>query len=103
MLSSQGGIPQPWLDELGDQSALATDPDGRATVLNEMAYAARRRLDVDDGVLSDMLELAEAARLWALLEREEAFHIGLLTYESAEEWERDELGRIVVGRTPEEG
>ena len=101
-MSSLAGIPQPWLDELGDQSALVTDPDGRAAVLAEMAYAASRRREVDAGVLSDMLELAEAARTWALLEHEEAWAIGLLRYESAEEWERDEPGRIVVGRTPGE-
>lgn len=66
MLSSLAGIPQPWLDELGDQSALVTDPDGRAAVLAEMAYAASRRKDVDAGALSDMLELVEAARIWGL-------------------------------------
>lgn len=64
------GIPQPWLDELSDQPALVTDPDGRAAVLEEMAYAACRRQEIDPSVLSDMLELAEAARVWALLERE---------------------------------
>lgn len=64
------GIPRAWLDELSDQPALVTDPDGRAAVLEEMAYAARRRHEIDSGVLSDMLELAEAARVWALLERE---------------------------------
>lgn len=64
------GIPQPWLDELSDQPALVTDPDGRAAVLEEMAYAACRRQEIDHSVLSDMLELAEAARVWALLERE---------------------------------
>ena len=64
------GIPQPWLDELSDQSALVTDPDGRAAVLEEMAYAARRRHEIDPGILSDMLELAEAARVWALVERD---------------------------------
>jgi len=64
------GIPQPWLDELSDRRALVTDPDGRAAVLEEMAYAARRRQEIDPGVLSDMLELTEAARVWALLERE---------------------------------
>nr|WP_225923126.1 hypothetical protein [Pseudomonas xantholysinigenes] len=69
-MSSLAGIPQPWLDELADQTALVADPDGRAVVLNEMAYAARRRNDVDAGMLSDMLELTEAARLWALLEGE---------------------------------
>lgn len=102
-MSSLAGIPRPWLDELYDGPALVTDPDGRAAVLAEMAYAASRRREVDAGTLSDMLELAEAARTWALLEHEEAWAIGLLRYESAEEWERDEPGRIVVGRAPGKG
>lgn len=63
-------LPQAWLAELNDQSALITDPDGRARVLCEMAFAARRREDVDAGGLSDMLEFVESARLWALLEHE---------------------------------
>ncbi|MNE94177.1 hypothetical protein D3C80_1921140 [compost metagenome] len=46
------------------------DPDGRAAVLDEMAYAARRRQEVDDGDLVDMLDLVESARLWALDESE---------------------------------
>lgn len=71
------GLPKAWLAELGDQAALVTDPDGRAAVLSEMAYAARRRMDVDDDDLVDMLELAEAARMWALMEHEEAWAIGL--------------------------
>ncbi|MCX5511092.1 hypothetical protein, partial [Pseudomonas sp. BJa3] len=71
------GIPRPWLDELYDGPALVTDPDGRAAVLNEMAYAASRRKEVDASVLSDMLELAEAARTWALLEHEEAWAMGI--------------------------
>jgi len=53
--------------------------------------------------LTDMLELAEAARYWALMEHEDAYHIGLFMYESAGEWGRDEPGRIVVGRTPGKG
>lgn len=60
------GLPLAWLAELNDQSALATDPDGRAAVLCEMAFSARRRNQVDEGELAEMLELAEAARLWAL-------------------------------------
>jgi hypothetical protein len=44
--------------------------DGRAAVLSEMAYAGHRRKEVDDGDLVDMLELAEAGRLWALDESE---------------------------------
>ena len=59
-------LPQAWLAELDDQVALVADPDGRAAVLSEMAYAAHRRQEIEEGVLVDMLELAEAARLWAL-------------------------------------
>lgn len=71
------GLPKGWLVELSDQTALITDPDGRAAVLSEMAYAAHRRRDVDDNDLVDMLELAEAGRMWALMEHEEAWAIGL--------------------------
>ncbi|CAB5718430.1 Uncharacterised protein [Pseudomonas putida] len=70
-------LPHAWLAELNDQVALVADPDGRAAVLSEMAYAAHRRQEIDDGDLVDMLELAEAARLWALVEHEEAWAIGL--------------------------
>ena len=59
-------LPQAWVAELDDQVALVADPDGRAAVLSEMAYAAHRRKEIDEGDLVDMLELAEAARLWAL-------------------------------------
>ena len=59
-------LPGAWLAELNDQVALVADPDGRAAVLDEMAYAARRRREVDDGDLVDMLEIVESARLWAL-------------------------------------
>lgn len=71
------GIPQAWALELDDRAALVTDPDARAAVLSEMAYAARRRRDIDDDTLVDMLELAEAARMWALMEHEEAWALGL--------------------------
>ncbi|MEE6443155.1 MULTISPECIES: hypothetical protein [Pseudomonas] len=60
------GIPQAWVAELDDQTALVEDPDGRAAVLSEMAYAAHRRQEVDEGDLVDMLEIVESARLWAL-------------------------------------
>jgi hypothetical protein len=94
------GIPQAWLDELNDHTALVNDPDGRALVLSEMAFAAHRWREVDSDQLSEMLEFAEAARYWALNEHEDAWHLGLFHYGSADEWERDEPGRIVVGRTP---
>ncbi|AXA27626.1 hypothetical protein C1S65_16410 [Pseudomonas putida] len=64
------GIPQPWIDELNDQMAMITDPDGRSAVMAEMAVSAHRRRDVDAEALAEMLELAEAARLWAHAERE---------------------------------
>ncbi|RNF73174.1 hypothetical protein [Pseudomonas putida] len=59
-------LPQAWLAELDDRVALVQDPDGRAAVLSEMAYAAHRRQEIDEGDLVDMLELAEAARLWVM-------------------------------------
>ncbi len=65
------GIPQAWLDELNDEFALVADPDGRAAVLDEMAHAAHRRLEVSADDLVDMLDLSEAARAWGLMEIEE--------------------------------
>lgn len=70
-------IPKQWLNELDDWSALITDPDCRAAVLAEMAYAARRRRDISDADLADMLELAEAGRAWALEEHDNAWACGL--------------------------
>lgn len=93
-------IPQAWMDELNDRFALVTDPEGRASVLDAMAYAAHRRREVSDENLVDMLELSEAARSWALLEHEEAWHLGLFEYE---DWVDHEPGRIVFGGTPGRG
>lgn len=93
-------LPQAWLDELNDQFALVTDPEGRAAVLDEMAYAAHRRGDVSADCLVDMLELSEAAKSWALVEIDEAYHIGLFSYELSGKWDGDNPGRIVIGRTP---
>ncbi|HAB02150.1 MAG TPA: hypothetical protein DCE25_04135 [Pseudomonas sp.] len=92
-----GSLPRAWLAELNDHTALVTDPDGRARVLAEMAFAARKHREVDADQLSEMLEFAEAARLWALTEHEEAWSLGLFQYEN---WVDSEPGRIVVGRTP---
>ncbi|KPM64093.1 hypothetical protein HB4184_10810 [Pseudomonas putida] len=74
------GIPRAWLDELNDQCALATDPDGRAAVLAEMAMAAHRRGEVDADHLCEMLEFAEAARLYGLNEHEDMYACGLFGY-----------------------
>lgn len=64
-------LPRAWLDELNDKFALATDPDGRAVVLSEMAMAAHRRREVDADQLCEMLEFVESARLYGLTEHEE--------------------------------
>lgn len=85
-LSRVDGIPRPWLDELNDVMELIADPDSRALVMSEMAMAAHRRHDVSSDTLSEMLELAEAARCWAHNEREEGFAMGLFKYESEAEW-----------------
>ncbi len=98
------GLPQAWLAELNDSFELIVDPDGRAAVLAEMAFAARRRRDVDDDDLAEMLEVVEAGRLWALNEHEDAWHMGLFYREpepvkdegdddALEERQRGEAGR----------
>ncbi|ULL08215.1 hypothetical protein JNO42_12335 [Pseudomonas putida] len=73
-------LPRPWLDELNDECALATDPDGRAAVLSEMAKAAHLRGEVDADQLCEMLEFAEAARLYGLNEHEDMYESGLFGY-----------------------
>lgn len=59
-------LPALWIAELDDVAALTDDPEGRAAVLEVMALAAHRRNEVDADQLADMLELAEAARLYGL-------------------------------------
>lgn len=81
-----GGLLAAWLAELNDHSELITDPDGRVAVLCEMAYAAHRRGEVDSAQLSEMLEFADSARLWALTEHEEAWVLGIMLYESVADW-----------------
>ena len=61
-------LPAAWLAELNDQTELQADPYSHALVLNEMAYAAHRRQEISDEDLTEMLELADAGREWALLE-----------------------------------
>lgn len=93
-------LPPAWVAELDDRFALVTDPDGRSAVLAEMAKAAHRRREIDAGELCEMLELAEAARLWALLEHEEAWDLELFRFEKFSDQDH---GRILVGRTPRKG
>jgi len=94
------GIPQAWMAELNDHFALVTDPEGRSVVLDEMAYAAHRRGEVSAEHLVDMLELSEAAKAWGLVEIDEAYHIGLFSYEISSKWDGDNSGTIILGRTP---
>lgn len=90
----KASLPRAWLDELNDRNALVTDPDGRAAVLTAMAILARRRREVDDDQLSEMLEFAESARLWGLVEHEDAWSIGLFgDYPPDDEWGGKNQGR----------
>jgi len=65
-------LPTAWLAELSDQPALIADFDGRAGGLAELATSTHLRVDVDASQLADMLEFAEAARRWTLIEDGEA-------------------------------
>lgn len=56
---------------------LVTDPDGHWRKLVELAMLAHERRQVRSDELSEMLELADAARLWGLVEWEEADGVGL--------------------------
>ena len=56
---------------------LVKKPACRAAVLCEMALTVHLRREICSGELCEMLEFAEAAREWALLEREEAWPLGI--------------------------
>ena len=61
---------------------LVTDPEGHWRKLVDLAMLAHERRQVCSGELSEMLELADAAKLWGLVEWEEAEAIGLLKGEA---------------------
>ena len=63
---------------------LVTDPEGHWRKLVDLALLAHARHEVGSGELSEMLELADAAKLWALIEWEEAEAIGLLKGETVD-------------------
>ena len=56
---------------------LVTDPELHWRKLVDLAMLAHERCQVRSDELSEMLELAEAARLWGLVEWEEAEGVGL--------------------------
>ncbi|WP_240477098.1 hypothetical protein [Pseudomonas psychrophila] len=56
---------------------LVTDPESHWCKLVDLAMLAYERHQVRSDELSEMLELADAARLWGLVEWEEADGVGL--------------------------
>ncbi len=72
--------PQAWIAELGDRVGLISDPDARAAVLRDLAYACYRDHQVSYDQMADMLELVDAARWWAFNEQEEAWALGMFDY-----------------------
>ena len=56
---------------------LVTDPEGHWRKLVDLAMFAYDRRQVRSDELSEILELADAARLWGLVEWEEADGVGL--------------------------
>ncbi|WP_246474978.1 hypothetical protein [Pseudomonas folii] len=75
-----------WEKGIKDQMSFLADPDQHRKKMLGLAHEALRVRAIDSDQLSDMLELLDAARVWAEVELSEAERIGLF-----------------VGRTPEEG
>ncbi|NMY73788.1 hypothetical protein [Pseudomonas sp. WS 5071] len=70
-----------WKAAIRMPTDLITDPDEGWKKLVALAKLAHVRRQVDAGELSDMLEISDAARLWALVEWEEAYLMGLFLEE----------------------
>ena len=66
-----------WQAASKQQFDLVTDPEGHWRKLVDLAMLAYERRQVRSDELSEMLELADAARLWGLVEWEEADRAGL--------------------------
>lgn len=80
--SSPGGVAlsdvlAEWNAGIVRSSEFITDPDGYRLKVARLATLAHRQRQVSDEELNEMLELTDAARLWALTELEEADAIGL--------------------------
>ena len=73
-----------WQAAIKQRFDLVTDPETQWRKLVDLAMLAHKRRQVCSGELSEMLELADAAKLWALIEWEEAEAIGLLKGESVD-------------------
>jgi hypothetical protein len=70
-----------WKRQIANRQDLVTDPDGHRQKLVDLAMLSHRRRQVGPDELSEMLELSDAARLWGLVELEEAYAIGLFPSE----------------------
>lgn len=73
-------IPEAWLEALNCQPAWIDKPDDYAAALSARAMDLHRRRQVDADTLSDMLEMVEAGLWYMLVEREEAYALGLFGY-----------------------
>lgn len=73
-----------WQAAIKQRFDLVTDPEAQWRKLVDLAMLAHKRRQVCSGELSEMLELADAAKLWALIEWEEAEAIGLLNEEAVD-------------------
>lgn len=70
-----------WRREINNRADLVTDPEGHRLKLSALAMLAHRRGQVSAEDLNEMLELTDAAKLWALIEWEEAYLIGLFPHD----------------------
>jgi len=68
-----------WRAAIKSRDDLITDPEGHRAKLVGLAMLAGRMHQVSEEELNEMLELSDAARLWALVEWEEAERIGLFS------------------------
>ena len=73
-----------WQAAIKQHFDLVTNPEGHSRKLVDLAMLAHTRRQVCSGELSEMLELSDAAKLWGLVEWEEAEAIGLLTEEAVD-------------------
>ena len=73
-----------WQAAIKQRFDLVTDPEAQWRKLVDLAMLAHKRRQVCSGELSEMLELSDAAKLWGLVEWEEAEAIGLLTEKAAD-------------------
>lgn len=68
-----------WRAAIKSRDDLITDPERQWAKLVGLAMLAGRMRQVGEEELNEMLELSDAARLWALVEWEEAERIGLFS------------------------